>query len=167
MSTPSNPSRVSPAIIAAAFLFLAAIAGLFARLPFAPKPTDPKVEQARQLVGRWADTLDHQTTETGVYLRYPTDTLPDDDPWGRPLQVAYTQGGLAEQVVVRSVGPDGQDHTADDIVALRHAVNFKGVGEGVKKNAEETAHHAAKGVVRGLVDGAKESVRGGKTGKPD
>jgi hypothetical protein len=163
MPADANSPRVPPALIVAAFVFIAVLAGLLTRLPaMASKPADPNVEAARQLVQQWADRLDRQTTETGVYVRHPADTLPVDDPWGRPLRVLYTQGGLAEQVTVRSFGPDGQEYTADDVVAVRHAVNLKGVGEGVKKNAEETAHHTAKGLVKGLAAGAKEVVRGEK-----
>lgn len=161
MSKPE--SKPLEAVLGAILLGALAIAGvLLFRGNRTPPPEDPKVVAARQLVAQWADKLDKQTTDTGVYVRWPNDTLPDDDPWGRPLRVAYSQGGVAEDVTVRSLGPDGEDHTPDDVLAIRHAMNLKGIGEGVKKNAEETSKNAAKGVVKGLVEGAKESLRGKK-----
>ncbi|QEL13689.1 type II secretion system protein GspG [Limnoglobus roseus] len=159
-ATPTAPPR-SPSFWIGVVGSVLAVIGCFAFRPALPKDVeDPQRKEARRLVAVWADKLDRQTTDTGVYDRWPTDTLPDDDPWGRPLRVAYSQGGVAEDVTVLSLGPDGKEHTDDDVLAVRHAVNLKGVGEGIKKNAEETTHHAAKGLVRGLVDGAKESVRG-------
>lgn len=122
-------------------------------------PEDPLVSEARRLVATWADTLDRQTTDTGVYVRWPNATLPESDPWGRPLRVEYSQGGVAEHVTVRSTGPDGEGHTSDDVAAMRHAVNLKGIGTGIRKNAEETSKNAAKGAVKGIVEGAKESFR--------
>lgn len=124
-------------------------------------PEDPNLPEARRLVATWADKLDKQTTETGVYVRWPKDELPEDDPWGRRLVVEYSQGGVAEHLTVRSAGPDGVARTPDDVAATRHAVNLKGIGEGVKANAEATAKNAAKGAVKGLVEGAKEAVKKG------
>ncbi len=120
------------------------------------------VAEARAKCRQWADKLDRQTTETGVYIRWQGETLPDKDPWGNDLRVDYSAGGLAENVTVRSLGPDGKSHTDDDVVEQRLSVNLKGVGAGIKKNAEETAHHIGKGLVRGVVDGGKESIRGAK-----
>ncbi|MBX3398578.1 MAG: hypothetical protein KF873_07560 [Gemmataceae bacterium] len=145
-SAPSPPGRCSY------FVF---------RAPSKPAD-DPNIAEARRLVATWADKLDRQTTPTGVYVRWPNDTLPEADPWGRELAVEYSQGGVAEHVTVRSLGPDGVARTPDDVVAVRHAVNLKGIGEGVKKNAEETRKNVAKGAVKGIVEGAKEAVGKGK-----
>ncbi len=145
--------------IAAVILFI----GGWAFFRTAPRPTeDPNIPEARRLVATWADKLDGQTAETGVYVRWPKDELPEDDPWGRPLRVEYSQGGVAEHLTVRSAGPDGVERTPDDVAATRHAVNLKGIGEGVKKNAEETSKNAAKGAVKGLLEGAKEALGKGK-----
>lgn len=120
-----------------------------------------KVETARTQVTRWADRLDRETTETGVYIRHPGEQLPERDPWGLPLKVAYEQGGVAEMIVVSSAGPDGEFDTQDDVIQQRMSANLKGVGEGIKKNAagvaEEAAAGAAKGMVKGLKDGVKEA----------
>jgi hypothetical protein len=116
-------------------------------------------EDARAQVDSWAEQLDAQTTETGVYVRYPDETLPELDPWGTPLTVMYSQGGFAERLVVRSAGPDGKLHTSDDIVAQRHAVNLKGVGHGVKENVEEVAEKAARGGAKGVITGLREGAR--------
>jgi len=115
--------------------------------------------KAESQVRRWADTLDSQTTETGVYLRPEKSELPERDPWGASLSVSYSQGGAAETLVARSVGPDGTSHTEDDITAQRSAVNLKGIGQGIKKNVAETAEEAAKGTARGLIRGAKEGIQ--------
>jgi hypothetical protein len=66
---------------------------------------------------------------------------------------------MAETVQVRSAGPDRQFHTRDDIQRQGIAVNLKGVGEGIKKNAGEVAASTAKGLVKGTVEGIKESVK--------
>jgi hypothetical protein len=75
------------------------------------------------------------------------------------LSVVYTQGGLAEIVSVRSAGPDGISHTADDIVALRGSANFKGVGTGAQQHVEEFGRRGARGWTKGLVEGVKQSMR--------
>jgi hypothetical protein len=120
------------------------------------------LEQARAQCRQWADKLDQQTTETGVYVRWPGNVLPEKDPWGRDLLVDYAAGGVAETLTVRSLGPDGKSHTDDDLIEQRHSVNFKGVGLGIKKNAEETARNVGKGLVKGVVEGGREAVRGEK-----
>lgn len=155
-----KPGHVVPVVLIA----LAGIAGLgfLLREREQRRIEEARKQEVRSLCEQWADQLDRQTTDTGVYVRWEGETLPDSDPWGRPLRVAYSQGGLAEAVEVRSFGPDGQTHTVDDIVVNRMAMNFKGVGTGIKQGAEETARNAAKGAVRGLIDGTKEALGGGK-----
>ena len=159
MTQPERPIQSRHAATGILIALSLGMLGAFAVRP-SPKPQqDPKIVEARRLVASWADKLDRQTTPTGVYERWPNDTLPEADPWGRELAVEYSQGGVAEHVTVRSLGPDGVSRTPDDVVAVRHAVNLKGIGEGVKKNAEETTKNAAKGAVKGIVEGAKEAVK--------
>lgn len=110
-------------------------------------------------VSRWAEELDSRTTEAGVYVRHPANQLPEDDPWGTPLNVTYAQGGLAETLTVRSAGPDRVFHTPDDIVAQRSVVNLKGIGKGAKDSIEEFAHKGARGLMKGAAEGIKESVQ--------
>lgn len=121
---------------------------------------DDRRQEAAAMCNRWADELDRKTTDAGVYVRWEGDRLPERDPWGNDLRVAYSHGGVAEVLEVRSLGPDGVPNTADDVVAHRTAVNFKGVGHGIKEGAEGTARNAAKGAVKGLVEGAREAIRG-------
>jgi len=116
------------------------------------------VERTQAQVQKIADELDKKTTDTGVYIRAKEGDIKERDPWGTPLQVSYSQGGVAEELTVRSSGPDRQIHTSDDILASRMATNFKGVGEGIKRNVEETAANAAKGLVKGTVEGIKDTV---------
>lgn len=119
---------------------------------------DGEREAVSAACNRRADRLDRQTTDTGVYVRWAGDELPETDAWGRPLKVAYSQGGLAEAVEVRSLGPDGVSHTADDVVATRVSANLKGVGTGIQRGAEETSAGAGRGAVKGTVQGVKESL---------
>src|SRR5262249_52220834 len=98
---------------------------------------------ARAQVTRWADQLHGQTTDAGVYVRRAGDQLPETDPWGTPLQIAYAQGGFSETLTVRSAGPDREFYTEDDILVQRSVVNLKGIGKGAKENIEEFAHHGA------------------------
>lgn len=157
MST-DRPSKLWEAVLG--LLVVAGIVlGSYFTFRATPKTAeDPNVAEARRLAATWADKLDRDTTDTGVYRRWPNATLPDVDPWGHELSVEYSQGGVAERVTVRSPGPDGVSRTPDDVVAVRHAVNLKGIGEGVKKNAEETSKNAAKGAVKGIIEGARDAV---------
>ena len=125
----------------------------------AARDRQAKIDAATAQVRRIAEDLDSRTTETGVYIRVKDHEMTEVDPWGSPIDVVYSQGGVAETFVVRSAGPDREAHTADDIQAGGMAANLKGLGEGIKKNAEETAANAAKGAVEGTVSGVKESVR--------
>ena len=115
-------------------------------------------EKAQAQVRRIVADLDKRTTETGVYVRVKENELNEKDPWGTPVQISYADGGVAEIVMARSAGPDRQFFTNDDLVEQGMAANFKGLGEGIKKNAEETAANAAKGFVKGTVAGIKEAL---------
>jgi hypothetical protein len=117
------------------------------------------IEKAQAQVRRVAEELDKRTTETGVYVRVDEDDIKETDPWGTRVKVSYSQGGVAEMVVVRSAGPDREFQTDDDLTAEGMVANLKGIGEGIKKNAEQTAANAAKGAVRGAVEGVKESIK--------
>ncbi len=120
---------------------------------------EAKITQAQAQVARIAEDLDRQTTEAGVYVRVKDGKVNETDPWGTPIEVVYSQGGVAETVVVRSAGPDRQFHTTDDIQASGMSANLKGIGQGVQKNIEQTVANAAKGVVKGAVAGAKEALK--------
>ena len=117
-----------------------------------------RIKQAEAQVTRLADDLDRRTTDAGTYVRLPQDEQRERDPWGNRLRVDYSAGGVAEMVSVRSAGPDQAFHTEDDITVERMAANFKGVGQGIKDNAEETAANVAKGLTKGAVQGVKESL---------
>jgi hypothetical protein len=120
---------------------------------------DHSREKAEAQIQRLADDLDSKTTETGVYIRVKDGEIKETDPWGTPVKVSYSQGGVAEMIEVRSAGPDREFHTSDDLAAQRMAANLKGIGEGIKNNAEATAAGAAKGLVKGAVEGVKESIK--------
>ncbi len=116
------------------------------------------IRNARAQLKRIAETLDRETTKAGVYVREKADDIKESDPWGTPIKIAYEQGGVAENVVVQSAGPDQKWGTPDDLSAYCVAMNFKGIGEGIKENAEEVAKQTAKGFVKGAVEGMKESL---------
>ncbi len=122
---------------------------------------DTSVEQARSQVKRLADHFDRQTTSTGIYIRHANNLTGERDPWGSDITVEYSQGGVAEIVTVTSAGPDRELHTKDDVATFRQSTNFKGVGEGIKKNAGDVAGEIAKGAVKGAVEGVKDSVKEG------
>jgi hypothetical protein len=136
---------------------LLVVVGIIAFVGFAiwQFQVDRKNSEARLQVTRWAEKLDAQTTKTGVYIRHQGKNLPEKDPRGNALQVQYKQGGVAETVTVRSAGPDGTLLTSDDIVDERMAANFKGLGEGIKKNVSDIASETMKGAVKGTVEGIK------------
>ena len=119
------------------------------------------VERAQSQVGRLADHFDRQTTSAGVYIRPANNQAGENDPWGTPIIVEYSQGGMAEIVTVTSAGSDRELHSKDDISTFRQSTNFKGVGEGIKQNAGEVAGKLAKGAVKGAVEGVKESIKEG------
>lgn len=139
-------------------VLLLVVVGILALGGFAIKQfqVHRKNSKARDQVARWAEKLDAQTTKTGVYIRHQGENLPEKDPWVKALQVQYKQGGIAETVTVRSAGPDGTLLTSDDIFDQRMAANFKGLGEGVKKNVSEIARETMKGAVKGTVEGIKD-----------
>jgi hypothetical protein len=144
------------------FVGLLFVAQWLFRLGSGDRERQAAIDNARAQCRQWADKLDKETTETGVYIRWQGETLPDKDPWGNELRVDYSQGGVAESLTVRSLGPDGKSHTDDDIIEQRYSVNFKGVGTGIKKNAEETARNVGKGLVKGFVEGGREAIHGEK-----
>jgi hypothetical protein len=117
-----------------------------------------RVADAHTQVTRWAEQLHAQTTEAGVYLRHPANQLPENDPWGTPLNVAYNHSGFAETLSVRSAGPDGVFYTEDDILAQRSVVNLSGIGKGAKDSIEEFAQNGARGLTKGVAQGIKESL---------
>ncbi len=109
--------------------------------------------EANMLCNKWADTLDSETDDSGVYIRRTE--VPDKDPWGNEFVITYYRGGAVESVEVRSSGPDGV-YSTDDIVKRRKSANLAGVGAGIRDNVEETAEGTSRGVVRGMLDAWKE-----------
>lgn len=141
------------------FVVFATFTLVFAGCNQERKKDDKRSEKAQSQVRRVAQELDKKTTETGSYVRVEEGELDEKDPWGTPLVVSYSQDGVSENLTVKSAGPDKQLHTSDDIEASGIAINFKGVGEGIKKNVGEAAANAAKGAVKGTVAGVKESIK--------
>lgn len=101
-----------------------------------------KRADAEMQVAVLAARLRQQTTDTASYVRLAPEDVKEIDPWGTRLTVTYTEGGLSESFEVRSAGPDGRKHTADDIIETGTVVNFKGVGRAMREGVEETAGNA-------------------------
>jgi hypothetical protein len=141
-------------ILLSAALLLLCMLGLWLR-----SAAEDLRAEAHSQVERWAEQLHSQTTAAGVYLRPPANQLPENDPWGTPLRVTYAQGGFAETLTVRSAGPDRAYYTEDDLLAQRSVVNLRGIGKGVKENLEEMAHHSARGLTKGTVEGIKDTIQ--------
>jgi hypothetical protein len=131
-------------------VIVALLGGFWAGFHFVSRRPEDRGRLARAQVGRWAEKLDGETTRTGVYIRRPGETLPEADPWGHPLLVSYTQGGFAEALTVRSMGPDGIAYSDDDVFEDRHAANLKGAGEAIKDNVGTISKEATRGVIKGL-----------------
>jgi hypothetical protein len=121
--------------------------------------TARQLKLAQAQVQRVTEELDSNTTATGTYIRTDAKDLKEIDPWGTPIQVNYSQGGLAERVSVRSAGPDREFHTSDDVQQAGIAANAVGIGHGIAENVEVVAAGAAKGFVKGTVAGIKESAK--------
>lgn len=147
---------------AAVVISIIALAMYWQAKETARREAEQRVADARALCNQWADRLDKQTTDAGIYFRWDGDTLPDNDPWGNPLRVSYSQGGVSEMVEVHSLGSDGRTHTDDDIAITRVAMNFKGLGTGLNRGIEDTSAKASKGLVSGTIAGIKEAVGLGK-----
>jgi hypothetical protein len=118
-----------------------------------------RLEQARSQVQRWAERLDSQTIKEGFYMRPEQPDLPESDPWGTPLRVHYSQGGMAETLTVRSAGPDRMFHSPDDITATGLSANVKGIGAGMNANVEQFAQKGARGDVKGAMEGVKDGIK--------
>ena len=113
-------------------------------------------EKARAQVETCVENLDAQTNDTGTYIRVPNGDLEEIDPWGTPLKVLYSQGGVMEVIKVSSAGKDKSFGTNDDLVAHRQSTNLKGLGNGIKGGAEETSESIAAGLVKGVKRGLKK-----------
>ena len=84
----------------------------------------------RNILKRCADELDSQRTAPDVYIRpggLSKSELEEKDAWGFPLTVFYPRGPIPDSFQVRSIGPDGIEHTLDDITEQRQATNSAGV----------------------------------------
>lgn len=143
-------------------VFLPVLVFLAAILIFASRSwreENARYEEAKRLVTEWTAKLDSAKNPSGVYIRHKGDTLPMVDPWGTPLKVMYTSGGIRENVMVRSAGRDKEFFSKDDIVRMgKGSTNFKGLREGIKEDAEEIAKKKARGVVQGIREGLKEKT---------
>jgi Type II secretion system (T2SS), protein G len=166
MPTQANPkSWLSKVLVVPVVLGVGAAAFYVWDLQEKKKTLEKQREQAKAQCEEWADKLDKQTTDAGIYVRDSGESLPDD-PWGQKLRLSYSQGGVAEMLEVRSLGPDGLPNTDDDIRIGRMAANLKGIGTGIKTNTEETARNAARGAVKGVAEGIKDVIGGSKKTTP-
>ena len=108
----------------------------------------------RTQLSTWAEKLDRRVKPSGVYIKWESDTLPENDAWGTPIKVDYKNEGVAERLFVTSAGKDKIWGTADDLRVSRMQINAAGIGEGIKEHTSEIAKEAAKGVA----EGAKEEI---------
>lgn len=95
-----------------------------------------------------ADMLDASVGPDGRYIRLsPT----EPDYWGNQYKVIYSGEGAnpnIEHITVISAGRDGEFGTANDTFVTRHNFITRNVGR-----------ELSNGVVRGIIDGIKESFR--------
>lgn len=112
-------------------------------------------QAAQAQVDRWAELLEAQAATPGGERRRLPAELPEKDPWGRPLQVQHTRNGIAENLVVRSVGPDGIAHSSDDLTAQRGSLNLKATGQALLDQIEEAARLGNTGLMKHKWEGLK------------
>lgn len=117
-------------------------------------------KETRALVHLWADKLDRQVTDAGVYIKAESEKLPVTDAWGSSLKVIYQNEGIAEQLYVSSPGEVKIFDTKDDIQARRTQINMKGIGTGIKQNTAEVAAEATKGSTENIKEFSKEAAKG-------
>jgi hypothetical protein len=78
--------------------------------------------EGKEIVSQWATRLEQQTTPCGGYARFnqqDSGEIPCLDPWKSNLRYTYFADAMAEYVQVRSLGPDRQLETGDDIIDTR------------------------------------------------
>src|SRR3954468_21838149 len=85
--TQETPPMKRPAALLG---FLALVAGCRSELP------DDRPVRARALVRQWAEKLDGQVTDRGLFAHHEGPT--EADPWVRPLHVFYSLRGAVETV---------------------------------------------------------------------
>ena len=75
--------------------------------------------EAETLVVKWADELEAKTLEDGSFEQHGG--LTEEDPWGRPIRVWYsdTEDAESQTLEVRSAGPNGKMDDEDDVVRTR------------------------------------------------
>lgn len=125
----------------------------------------------RTTMNIWAEKLDRNVKPSGVYIQWESNTLPEKDAWGTPLNVTYKNEGVAERLFIDSAGEDKSWSTKDDLRVSKMQINAKGIGEGVKEHAAEVVKEATKGAseewkgnvkelsaeaAKGLIKGLKE-----------
>jgi hypothetical protein len=84
---------------------------------------------ADTLLDTWSAKLDEQQNKGNGFVHHEGRT--ELDPWGNLLKVEYYQVNLKEFMTIRSLGPDGQDGTEDDLVRKKYAMNYPGMFDGL------------------------------------
>lgn len=105
---------------------------------------------------QWANRLDQDADGEGGYVKNYPATLPANDAWGRPLELAYHNGEFGEVLTIRSLGKDGVAMTGDDITVTRSAATAKTVGGQIGTAAGSAIVEAASEAVGSAADKVKE-----------
>ena len=84
---------------------------------------------ADALLDVWSAKLDEQQNKGNGFVHH--EGITELDPWGNMLRVEYHQVNLKEFMTVRSLGPDGQQGTEDDLVRKKYAMNYPGMFKGL------------------------------------
>lgn len=120
-----------------------------------------KIDRGQGQVNRIAEDLGVRKTPSGADVPSKESYIKEKDPWGVPIQVVYSQGGIARTILVRSAGPDRQFDTRDDIEGSTTTANLSGIGAGLKKELGEaaaTATDVAESALEGAIAGARKSL---------
>jgi hypothetical protein len=86
---------------------------------------------ANELLDEWLTKLGDKQSRGNGFVHHEGRT--ELDPWGNLLQFEYTQVNLKEFIILRSLGPDGQLDTEDDLVRKNHATNYSGMFKGLNR----------------------------------
>ena len=104
---------------------------------------------ADSLLDTWSNKLDERQNKGEGFLHHEGRT--ELDPWGNLLTVEYHQINLKEFMTLRSLGPDGQERTEDDLVRKKYAMNYPGIFEGLNGTGKLVLFWIGSGIISFLL----------------
>lgn len=115
-------------------------------------------DAAEEQVFAWCGRLDADKASDKRWRRWPGPTLPELDPWGRPLHVRYEEKRFSEQLTVSSDGPDRRQWTRDDVVWTVSNTEWFALMQHSAEVVEGVAGAASRGIVGGAIEGVTDHL---------